>query len=186
MILEYEMKNAKTEDFIALLKEDIDNFVLDAPQFDDITILLFDLFKYKTTGIFKEESFDAKDECLDAVLDFLEEELNKNECPIKASTQIKIAIEEIFVNIAHYAYPDKDGKVKIMISFNEKEKQFTIHLIDNGIPFNPLLRDDPDITLSAEDRQIGGLGIYLTKKTMDNVLYTYENKQNILTIIKKI
>ena len=91
----------------------------------------------------------------------------------------------VFVNIAHYAYPNGDGEIKVMVGFDEKDKAFTFRLIDEGIPFNPLLRDDPDITLSAEERNIGGLCILITKKTMDNVMYSYENKQNILTIIKK-
>ena len=168
------------------LKEDIDLFSGEAPQFDDITLLMFDLFKYKTSGVFKEKIFAAKTESLDEFIEFIEEELAKNDCPMKQEIQIKVALEEVFVNIAHYAYPDKDGDVKAMVSFNEKEKAFTFHLIDEGIPFNPLLRDDPDVTLSAEERNIGGLGIYITKKTMDSVMYSYENKQNILTIIKKI
>ena len=147
---------------------------------------MFDLFKYKTSGVFKEKIFAAKTESLDEFIEFIEEELAKNDCPMKQEIQIKVALEEVFVNIAHYAYPDKDGDVKAMVSFNEKEKAFTFRLIDEGIPFNPLLRDDPDVTLSAEERNIGGLGIYITKKTMDSVMYSYENKQNILTIIKKI
>ena len=181
-----ENKDLCCNNLMSKLKEDIDQFSGEAPQFDDITLLMFDFFKYKTSGIFKEKVFPAKTESLDEFIEFVEEELNKNNCPLKQELQIKVALEEVFVNVAHYAYPNHDGDVKAMISFNEKEKAFTFCLIDEGIPFNPLLRDDPDITLSAEERDIGGLGIYITKKTMDSVMYSYENKQNILTIIKKI
>ena len=148
--------------------------------------IIFDFYKCKTNGVLKEKVFKAKVESLDEFLEFVDEDLNNHECPLKQSIQIKIALEEVFVNTAHYAYPNKDGDVKFLIGFNEKEKEFIFKLIDNGIPFNPLLKDDPDITLSAEERDIGGLGIFITKKTMDKVMYSYENKENILTIIKKI
>lgn len=181
-----ENKDLNCKDLMNQLKDSIDEFAEGVPQFDDITLLIFDFNKNKTTGMFKEKVFKAQTEVLEDFIDFVDEELVKNDCPLKQSIQIKIALEEVFVNIAHYAYPNKDGDVKAMVNFNEKEKAFTFILIDEGIPFNPLLRDDPDITLAAEDRNIGGLGIFITKKTMDSVMYSYENKQNILKIIKKI
>lgn len=179
-------KNLCCSDLMNKLKNDIDEFSGEVAQFDDITLLIFDFFKHKSNGVFKEKVFKAKTESLDEFIEFIEEELVKNECPLKQTIQIKVALEEVFVNVAHYAYPDSEGNVKVMVGYNEKEKSFTFRLIDEGVPFNPLLRDDPDITLTAEERNIGGLGIFITKKTMDNLTYSYENKQNILTIIKKI
>lgn len=179
-------KDLSCSDLMNQLKNDIDEFSGEAPQFDDITLLMFDFIKYKTKGVFIEKVFPAKTESLDDFIEFIEQELDKNNCPLRQQMQIKVALEEVFVNIAHYAYPNGDGNVKTMVGFDDKEKAFTFRLIDEGIPFNPLLRDDPDITLSAEERNIGGLGILITKKTMDSVMYSYENKQNILTIIKKI
>ena len=99
---------------------------------------------------------------------------------------ICVAVEEIFINIANYAYGDKTGNASLSFRFNENERIMTLVIKDNGIPFNPLEKAEPDITLSADDREIGGLGIFITKKTMDTVSYSYENGQNILTMTKKI
>ena len=134
----------------------------------------------------KKKSFPAKVEMLTDVISFLEETLESYECSIKVQTAICVAIEEVFVNVAHYAYGDKDGDVTINIGFDEESRTVTFRIIDKGIPFNPLNKPDPDTTLSAEEREIGGLGILITKKTMDTVSYTYENEKNILTMIKKI
>ena len=92
----------------------------------------------------------------------------------------------MFVNVAHYAYGDAEGDVSISISFDEASRDVSLRIADKGTPFNPLDEPDPDITLSAEEREIGGLGIFITKKTMDKVTYAYENGENILTMIKKI
>ena len=85
----------------------------------------------------------------------------------------------------NYAYEDGDGDVSLGIAYDEESRMFTFRMADKGVPFNPLKKPDPDITLSAEEREIGGLGIFITKKTMDSVEYTYENGENILTMIKK-
>jgi anti-sigma regulatory factor (Ser/Thr protein kinase) len=92
----------------------------------------------------------------------------------------------VFVNVANYAYGDGQGDVKLNLSFEQKTRLVTFQLIDSGVAFNPLDKPDPDITLSAEQRKIGGLGILITKKTMDLVTYDYQNGQNILTMQKKI
>ena len=113
---------------------------------------------------------------------FVESILEENDCPLKAQTQIDVAFEEIFVNIAHYAYPDGEGKAKIVVDACPEFAEITF--IDSGIPYDPLAKADPDITLSAEERQIGGLGIFMTKKLMDEIHYKYENNQNILTMRK--
>ena len=105
---------------------------------------------------------------------------------MKIQTAICVAIEEVFVNVAHYAYGEGDGDVTLNIGFDKETRNVVFEMIDSGIQFNPLLKPDPDITLSAQEREIGGLGIFITKKTMDSVTYAYENGKNILTMVKKI
>ena len=105
---------------------------------------------------------------------------------MKIQIAVCVAIEEVFVNVAHYAYPGGEGHVTLGIDFDASDSAVTFRMTDKGIPFDPLKKPDPDITLSAEDRDIGGLGIFITKKTMDSVTYAYENGENILTMIKKI
>jgi anti-sigma regulatory factor (Ser/Thr protein kinase) len=100
--------------------------------------------------------------------------------------QILVAVEEIFVNIASYAYAPDQGNAIVRIEFSDEPVEVTITFMDNGIPFDPLQRRDPDVTLSAEERRIGGLGIFMTKKTMDSVDYEYKNGQNILRLKKSI
>ena len=99
---------------------------------------------------------------------------------------ICVAIEEVFVNVAHYAYGGGEGDMCLGIGFDEESRTVTFRMTDKGVPFDPLKKPDPDITLSAEEREVGGLGIFITKKTMDTVTYAYENGENILTMIKKI
>lgn len=119
---------------------------------------------------------------LDTVIDFVEEKLSDADCPMKVCRQIMVSVEEIYVNVANYAYPDAEGYCEVMLQ--TQENSVTIQVSDNGKPFNPLERDDPDITLSAEEREIGGLGIYMTKTIMDEVSYEYINNQNRLTMTK--
>ena len=129
-----------------------------------------------------EKIFPAKDKYLSELLDFITEELRKADAPQKTLMQISIAVEEIFVNVAHYAYPDRTGNVKLEILFKANAVQ--LRFKDHGIPFNPLTKENPDITLSAEERDIGGLGIFMVKKTMDAIVYQYKDGMNILTIEK--
>ena len=118
------------------------------------------------------------------VQDFVNEVLEANDCGMKAQMQIEIAVEELFVNIAHYAYPNGKGDAEILVS---TEGDFvSITFCDHGIPYNPLAKEDPDVTKKAEDRSVGGLGIYMVKKSMDAMSYEYEDGQNILTIKKNI
>lgn len=126
----------------------------------------------------------AKTECLDEVLAFVEKQLEEYECPMKIRIQISVAVEEIFVNIAHYAYEKGEGDASIQVEAAGEPLQVTITFSDGGIPYNPLSRAEPDITLSAEERGIGGLGIYLVKKSMDDVVYEYRDGKNVLTIKK--
>ena len=119
---------------------------------------------------------------LEDVLSFVDDELDTTNCPVKTKMQIDIAVEEIFVNIANYAYGGKTGEVKIKVELQDKHG-LKITFIDKGIPYNPLEKEDPDITLSAQEREIGGLGILMTKKCMDDIKYEYKGC-NILTINK--
>lgn len=129
---------------------------------------------------------EALTENLERVLNFVETRLEELDCPMKIQAQIDIAVEEIYVNIAHYAYQSGTGQVTICIETEENSGIVVIRFIDSGIPFNPLEREDPDVTLSAEERNIGGLGIFMVKKSMDDVSYEYKDGHNILTIKKKI
>jgi anti-sigma regulatory factor (Ser/Thr protein kinase) len=134
----------------------------------------------------KELTVDAAVENIEVVTDFVNEELEKLDCPLKARRQIDVAIDELFGNIARYAYSPDVGKATVRFSVEENPLEVTITFIDNGIPFNPLEKSNPDTHLSAEERPIGGLGIFLVKKSMDLVEYEYKNGQNILKIKKNI
>ena len=179
-------KDLELTEILPTLKNNIDLFVGEAPQFDDITMLMFDYQPEKRGEYILTKKFPAKTIALPDVISLVEETLEKYECSMKLQMAICVAIEEVFVNVAHYAYQENDGDVTLNIGFNEETRNITFKVIDKGVPFNPLNKEDPDITLSVEDREIGGLGIYITKKTMDSVSYEYVNNENILTMIKKI
>ena len=132
----------------------------------------------------KELSIAATVENIDTVIDFVNEQLEALDCPIKAQTQIDIAIDELFGNIAHYAYNPEIGQATVRVEVVEDPLSVVITFIDNGVPYDPLAKADPDTTLSAEERDIGGLGIYMVKKSMDDIAYEYKNGQNILKIKK--
>jgi sigma-B regulation protein RsbU (phosphoserine phosphatase) len=185
-LLNFMNLNVSTSSKVLLpsLKEDIDKFVGEEPQFDDITMLMFDYKKEKEIVVSK--TFLADDSELSNVLGTIEEVLEKYNCPFNQITAICVAVEEVFVNISHYAYGEGKGSCDLIINFNEYSRQLMISIEDKGIPFDPLAKKDPDINLPAEKREIGGLGIFIVKKTMDDVSYRYENGKNILTMIKKI
>ena len=134
----------------------------------------------------KELTIAAKVENIEVVTDFVNQQLEALDCPMKAQMQIDIAIDELFGNIAHYAYNPEIGKATVRVEVIEDPLAVTITFIDNGVPYDPLAKADPDTTLSAEERDIGGLGIYMVKKTMDEITYDYQNGQNILRIRKNI
>ena len=187
-LLSFMSQNASMEatKLLPALKANIDEFVGEAPQFDDITMLMFDYKPKKGGERMTNKTFPAKTESLSDVLGFVEQTLESFECPMKIQTAICVAIEEVFVNVAHYAYPQGEGDMTLYIGFDDQCRDITFRMTDKGIPFDPLTKPDPDITLSAEDREIGGLGIFITKKTMDSLSYSYENGENVLTMIKKI
>lgn len=132
----------------------------------------------------KEISVQARCEELDTVADFVSGELDLCGCDEGAKFQVLLAIEEIFINIANYAYNPKIGTASVRCCVQDKPLQVTIQFLDNGKPFNPLESENPDTTLSAEEREIGGVGIYLVKKYMEFVEYEYKDGSNVLTIKK--
>jgi anti-sigma regulatory factor (Ser/Thr protein kinase) len=132
----------------------------------------------------KELTVAATVENIETVTDFVNEQLEALDCPMKAQMQIDIAIDELFGNIAHYAYNPEIGKATVRVEVIEDPLAVTITFIDNGVPYDPLAKADPDTTLSAEERDIGGLGIYMVKKSMDDIIYEYKDGQNILKIKK--
>jgi len=132
----------------------------------------------------KELIIDALTENLDAVIAFVTEQLEAVDCSMKAQMQIEVAVEELFVNIAHYAYAPNTGSATIRTEITADTAEITF--IDSGVPYDPLAKPDPDVTLSAKERQIGGLGIYMVKKSMDDMRYEYRDGKNILTIVKKL
>ena len=134
----------------------------------------------------KELTVDAAIENIPAVTAFVEEQLEQVGCPMKAQMQIDIAIDELFSNIAQYAYSPKTGKATVRVEVTENPMAVVISFIDNGIPYDPLAKADPNVSLPADDRQIGGLGIFMVKKSMDEINYEYKNGQNVLTIKKHI
>ena len=131
-----------------------------------------------------ELTAEAAVENLPQVLGFIEQCLEEADCPLKAQMQITVAAEEIFVNIAHYAYAPGTGEATVRVEIIDDPAAVSITFLDRGVPFDPLAKPDPDVTLSAEERGIGGLGIYMVKKSMDEVRYAYRDGQNVLTLVK--
>lgn len=134
----------------------------------------------------KELTINATVDNIPQVTAFVDEQLEALGCPIKAQMQIDIAIDELFGNIAHYAYNPDVGPATVRVEVLKDPLTVVITFIDNGVQYDPLAQADPDITLSAEEREIGGLGIYMVKKTMDEITYEYKDGQNILRIKKHI
>lgn len=133
-----------------------------------------------------ELTVEARTESLGQVLAFVDSHLELYGCIPRIQMQIDMAVEELFVNIARYAYHPKTGAATVRVDVTGEPLSVVITFVDHGVPYDPLAREDPDITLSAEDRQIGGLGIYMVKKSMDDICYEYRGGQNILSIRKKI
>ncbi|MBR2742323.1 MAG: ATP-binding protein [Clostridia bacterium] len=134
----------------------------------------------------KELTIEATVENIETVTDFVNEQLEALDCSMKVQMQIDIAIDELFGNIAMYAYNPETGPATVRVEVEKDPLAVIITFIDNGKPYDPLSVEDPDVTLAAEERKEGGLGVFLVKKTMDNVTYEYKDGQNILRIKKKI
>ena len=154
-------------------------------EIDHWTEELLTLLERTDTLLFNanELELEAKVAYLPEVQDFVDEHID---CSPKARMQISVAVEEIFVNITTYAYAPEDGMATVRVEISEEPVTVTITFMDHGIPYDPLAKADPDLSLTADERQIGGLGIFLTKKTMDDVKYEYEDGKNILTLKKNL
>lgn len=129
-------------------------------------------------------TLQASDDTLYTVLDAIEAHLCRNGCPDEVRTELLISVEEIYVNIAHYAYGGKAGEATVQMEVTQDPRICRVVFRDRGVPYNPLEKEDPDLSLSAEEREIGGLGIYMVKQYMDKIEYRYEDGCNILTIEK--
>ncbi len=168
---------------LTAVKADVDRFAGEREQFDDITMMAFDYMGNEPEKVIITKQFDASDDSLAAASEFVVSFFEERNASPKTVMQTGVAFEEVFVNVAHYAYKGEAGKVEV--SLEDEGENAVITLKDSGIPFNPLEREEPDITISAEERNVGGLGIFITKKVMDEVSYEYKEGFNILTMRKK-
>lgn len=134
----------------------------------------------------KELSIDATVENITPVTDFVNGELAALNCPGRIQRQIDVAIDELFGNIAQYAYDPAVGPATVRVEVTEEPLAVVITFIDHGVPYDPLAQADPDVHAPLEERQAGGLGVFLVKQTMDDVTYEYKDGQNILKIKKRL
>ena len=134
----------------------------------------------------KELTIEAKTENAERAAEFVDAELEAMDCPMKAQMQINIAVDEIFSNVAFYAYAPEAGEITIRVERKEDPPTAILTFIDNGKAYDPLQAADPDVSLGAEERGVGGLGIFIVKKTMDAVRYARRDGQNILQIEKRL
>ncbi len=174
-----KIKDETPDSILNGIKKEIDGFVGNAPQFDDLTMLCFEYIGNSND----ELTFDATLENVNKAVEFVSAKTENLPFSPKDKYQIDIAVDEIVSNVARYAYEDKTGNVTVKAETDENA--LTITVTDSGIPYNPLEKEDPDITLSAEERGIGGYGIFIVKKVMDSVSYEYKDGQNILKMTKK-
>lgn len=128
----------------------------------------------------------ANDDGPDAVTGFVQEQLAQHDCPDKALFQIEVAIEEIMVNIASYAKLSDDDGVEVRCDILDDPLRIVLQFLDRGIPFDPLATGDPDISPEALEERVGGLGIFMVRKMMDDVSYAYEDGKNTLTVLKSL
>jgi len=161
--------------------EDLTKFVNGAEQADDITMLSLRYFGETR----REITIPATKEKTQDILDFVENYLISRKISFKVISQLNIVIDEIYSNIAKFAYDGGEGSVTVVLDMLNDE-EFSMAFLDNGHPFNPLEAEDPDVELSAEDRNIGGLGIFIVKKIMNEVVYKYKDGMNILYMTKRI
>ncbi len=134
----------------------------------------------------KEIKLPATVDNISAVTNFVEHELTERNCPKSAKAQINVAIDEIFGNIAQYAYNPENGDATVRVEVTDDPIEVILTFMDKGKPYNPLEKADPDVTLSVKERKVGGLGIFIVKKSMDEIDYHYEDGKNVLKIRKNI
>lgn len=166
------------EQLISAVYRDIDDFVGDAPQFDDITMLALQRKKKTATQMLKLKT-EARLECIAEVTEFFEEQLEKCSAPMSVSAQVGIVTDEIFSNIVYYS-----GATSVTAGCETGDHKVILRFADNGRPYDPTKKPDPDITMPAEERETGGLGIFMVKKMMDHISYEYMDGFNILTMEK--
>ena len=128
----------------------------------------------------------AKLENIEIATDFVNDILENAGCSMRAQMQIVVALDELMSNVARYAYGPGKGDVEVSLDILKDPKRAVMTITDQGVPYDPLKKEDPDITLPAEERQIGGLGIYIVKRTMDEMTYEYKDGKNIVTIVKNL
>lgn len=133
----------------------------------------------------KKLTVEAVPENVDAVIDFIGEVLDHSGCGFSDKMAINVAADEIFANIAHYAYSGQTGDVDVSIAVTDEPRTAKIVFSDSGVPFDPLSAAEPDAVQSIDECEIGGMGIHIVKKTMDAVDYRYADGRNILTIAKR-
>ena len=131
-------------------------------------------------------TFPATLENIEAATDFMNGILESAGCPMRTQMKLAVALDELMSNVARYAYAPGTGDVTVSVEVLEEPKRAVITLTDSGVPYDPLQKEDPDVTLSAEERGIGGLGIFIVKQSMDSMTYEYRDGQNVLTIVKNI
>lgn len=142
---------------------------------------------YRVTAMNTYElDIEAAVDNLPRVLEFIENSLDAVSCSVKDRMRIGIAAEEIFVNIASYAYSPGTGRAQISVEVSGDPAEIAITFKDRGIPYDPTAKEDPDVTLSAEERKIGGLGTFMTRKFVDEMLYEHKDGMNILTLKKQL
>ena len=133
-----------------------------------------------------EKTMQASLESIPEITGWVDQLLTKAGCTVKARRQIDVALDEILSNIARYAYPEKEGSMTVEIDLDEETGMLSLTFRDEGVPFDPLAKEEPDVTLGVRERAVGGLGIFLVKKMMDEVIYRREGKENILRLYKKV
>ena len=173
------------EAILDAVSEAVSRHIGDAPQFDDLTMLCLHYHgRTSPAQSGKELTVDATAENIPVVTDFVNAELEVNACPLKTQLQLDVVIDELLANVASYAYTPEIGPVTVHISVEEEPRAVVLTFIDQGRPFNPLSTEDPDVTLSAEDREPGGLGLFLVRKTMDELSYDHQAGRNVMKIKK--
>ncbi|WP_428260158.1 ATP-binding SpoIIE family protein phosphatase [Gallibacter sp. Marseille-QA0791] len=177
--------NMDPKDTILTVKRRIDRFTEDCPQFDDITMMCLQYRGAESARLHDSITLAAIDENIPKVTEFAEMKMQAADVPVRTQMQINIAIDELFSNIAHYAYPQETGEAAVDIDIDGAQRAVELTFRDRGIPYDPLAKEAPDVTGSAEEREIGGVGIFIVKQSMDEMFYEYRDGQNILRIRKK-
>ena len=178
-LIDWSTRHYANPELILLWKERLIELL---PQVDSLT---FEIEPKEEINP-NELEIEASTDNLKKVIDFVDMSLASVKCPPKAKMQLDLAVEEIFVNIANYAYAPDKGKATIRVEASGEPVTVAITFIDSGVPYDPLKKEDPNVNLPVDERKIGGLGIFMTKKVMDYVSYEYRNGQNILTMKKNI